>query len=158
MPPVYLANRYLLEYFRYELIGEAFGSHSDPQQTWCEIAIPARSTPVTGPRVWIRAYRKPLHETADQSFWGTSMNDFMRFWVDDFRDPDLMAGFQRRALNGEAMRRIEAGQMRAARRYLIAALARDPLSIKTYLRLARTFLPRQLGQALGRRASRNATR
>lgn len=149
MPPVYLANRYLLDYFHYDLIDEARGSHSDPNQCWRAVAIPARSLPVTGPQVWIRAYRKPLHEAKDQSFWGASMNDFLRFWVDDFHDPDLMCGFQRRALNVEAMRHLAAGQMRAARRYLIAALARNPRSIRTYLRLLRTFLPAALATRFG---------
>ena len=156
MPPVYLANRYLLDYYRYELIDEAYGSHSDATQTWQgEAIVPSgRRAEVTGPRVWIRAYRKPLGEPEDQSFWGAPLSDFMRFWIDDFHDPKLMSDFQRRALNVEARRSIDEGQMKTARRYLIAALARDPLSIKTYLRLARTFLPGQLGNALSGRASR----
>jgi predicted O-methyltransferase YrrM len=152
MPPVYLANRYLLDYYHYDLIDEAHGSHSDATQTWQGIAIPNRarkpSIPPTGPRVWIRAYRKPLTEADDKSFWGAPFDDFMRFWVDDFHDPELMQGFQRRTLNVEAMRSLAQGQMRAARRYLIAALARDPLSIRTYLRLARTFLPGRLARSL----------
>jgi len=154
MPPVYLANRYLLEYYRYELIDEARGSHSDTTQTWQGEALPLKQRPAErGARAWIRAYRKPLAEPEDQSFWGASMNDFMRFWVDDFHDPQLMSDFQRRALNAEAMRRIADGRMRAARRYFIAALARNPRSIKTYLRLARTFLPRRLAKSLSRSSS-----
>ena len=158
MPPVYLANRYLLDYFHYELIGEAFGSHSDAMQTWQGEALGVHSRPpVSGPPVWIRGYRKPLSEPEDQSFWGASMNDFLRFWVDDFRDPKLMSDFQRRALNVEAMHSLSEGRMRAARRYFIAALAREPLSIKTYMRIARTFLPRRLATALGRHSSQKAS-
>jgi predicted O-methyltransferase YrrM len=158
MPPVYLANRYLLDYYRYELIDEAYGSHSDATQTWQGAAISTNGRPPeTGPRVWIRAYRKPLSEPEDQSFWGAPLNDFMRFWIDDFHDPKLMSDFQRRALNVEAMRNLNDGQMRTARRYLIASLARDPLALRTYLRLARTFLPRPLATLLGARANRKTT-
>jgi predicted O-methyltransferase YrrM len=149
MPPVYLANRYLLDYFHYELIDETRGSHSDAALTWQGEAIPTRQHPPdTAPRVWIRAYRKPLSEPEDQSLWGASMNDFMRFWIDDFHDPELMSDFQRRALNLEAKRAIAAGEMRAARRYLIASLARDPLAMRTYLRIARTLLPAPLARLI----------
>ena len=152
MPPVYLANRYLLDCYRYELLEEARGSHSDATLTWQgEVIARKDATPVTGPQVWIRAYRKPLTEPEDQSFWGASMTDFMRFWINDFHDPALMAGFQRRALNAEAMRSISEGQMRTARRYLIAALARGPQSMRTYLRILRTFLPRRFATALQNR-------
>jgi hypothetical protein len=78
----------------------------------------------------------------------------MRFWIDDFHDPKLMSDFQRRALNLEAMRSLTDGQMRTARRFLIASLARDPLSMRTYLRLARTFLPKKIATGLSGRASR----
>jgi len=154
MPPVYLANRYLLDYYRYQLVDEARGSHSDQSQSWQGVALPSRSSVTDAPQVWIRAYRKPLQEREDQSFWGASFNDFMRFWVDDFRDPELMESFQRRTLNIEAIRAMAAGEGRRARRYLIASLARDPLAIKTYLRLARTFLPRGIAAWLGKRESR----
>jgi predicted O-methyltransferase YrrM len=158
MPPVYLANRYLLNNYHYELIGEAFGSHSDATQTWRGEAItiqPKKRAPESSRnREWIRAYRKPLADTGDQNFWGQPFDDFMRFWVDDFHDPEMMESFQRRNLNREGLRSLANGHKSDARRYLLAAIARDPSSFRSYLRLAWTFLPRAIAQSLAARSTR----
>jgi predicted O-methyltransferase YrrM len=158
MPPVYLANRYLLNNYHYELIGEAFGSHSDATQTWQGEPIPAgarkRGKESPRRRASIRAYRKPLSESVDHDFWGAPFDDFMRFWTDDFHDPAVMESFQRRTLSREGLRQLAMGEKSDARRSLIAAIARDPSAFRSYVRLAWTLLPKRLAMRLGAHAMR----
>ncbi|HXN85317.1 MAG TPA: class I SAM-dependent methyltransferase [Candidatus Binataceae bacterium] len=158
MPPVYLATRHLLINYHYELIGEAFGSHSDATQSWRGETIPIQpkkpAPESTRNREWIRAYRKPLTDSGEKNFWGQPFDDFMRFWVDDFHDPETMESFQRRNLNSEGLRSLASGNKSDARRYLLAAIARDPTSFRSYLRLAWTFLPRAIAKSLATRSTR----
>ena len=158
MPPVYLANRYLLTSYRYQLIGEAYGSHQDPTQTWRGEAIPPGERPRGNEsprrRSYIRAYRKPLAESGEQNFWAEPFDDFMRFWLDDFHDPKAMESFQRRTLSQEGLRCLAEGKKSEARRFLIAAIARDPSAFRGYMRLGWTFLPRSIAKRLGASATR----
>lgn len=155
MPPVFLATRFLTEYYHYEVIDEVFGAHQDPDQKWngapLTIAPHLLAKARSGIRPWTRAYRKPSAAPAEEPFWGAPYRDFMRFWLDPAGDPKLMLELERRALNSEALRALEAGDNAAARRYLFAALSRDPRYGKSWTRLARTLLPRALTRMLGGR-------
>ncbi len=162
MPPVYLANRYLLNNYHYKMIGEAYGSHQDVTQRWQGEEIPAgarqRGQESPRRRSYIRAYQKPLEDSGEQNFWGSPLDDFMRFWLDDFHDPKAMESFQRRMLSGEGLRSLAEGKKSEARRFLIAAIARDPAAFRSWVRLGWTFLPRALTMRLGGSATHRKTR
>ena len=147
MDAVYLVCHFLEESYRYENIGELRIGYSS---AGADATIDESFTyGKAKDRPSIRAYRKPLVDIAEDD----SFN--LPFTPAHGRIPIDVVKRRVSHLSREALVELSKGERRNARELLLRALHFQPTRVKTYLRLARTYLPSRLGRALGGKTHRS---
>ncbi len=150
MDAVYLVCHFVEASYRYETIGELQEGYSSagPDAEIDDSFTYGRAKN----RPSIRAYRKPLQDVADDYSFNLPFAP-MREQI-----PEDVVRRRVSELSREALVALSVGDKITARALLMRALRFQPTRVKTYLRLARTFLPSGMARALGGKTHRSERR